>query len=86
MKKGALLFCVPYTTQMQGPLPEQRAGPFRSLNLSGTFITNQQLSKIALKNKRLLLMKITPHLLSITKIQAHGAWSKKTGQNKPALC
>lgn len=30
-------------------------------------------------------MKRTPHLPSITKIQAHRVWSKKTGQNKPAL-
>lgn len=52
-KKGALLFCVPYTTQMQGPLPEQCAGPFRSLNLSVTFITNQQLSNIALKKQKI---------------------------------
>lgn len=31
-------------------------------------------------------MKRTAHLPSIAKIQAHRAWSKKTGQNKPALC
>lgn len=31
-------------------------------------------------------MKRTSHLPSITKIQAHRTWSKKTGQNKPALC
>lgn len=85
-EKVALPFCIPYPAQMHGLLVEQHAATFRSLILPWTFITNQQLSKTALKKKRLLLMKRTPHLPSITKIQAHRAWSKKTGQNKPALC
>lgn len=32
-KELALLFCIPYTAQMHGPLLEQQAATFRSLIL-----------------------------------------------------
>lgn len=58
-------------------LPEQQAAVFRSLLLLNMHNKSAAFKSHALKKKRLLLMKRTLHLPSITKMQAHRAWSKK---------
>lgn len=86
MMKPAFLLCVPNTAQMQGPQLEQCVVTFRSLILPWTFITNQQLSKTALGEKRLLLMKRIHIYHLLQKFRHTELGAKKTGQTTPALC
>lgn len=66
-KKYALLFCIPYTAQMHGPLAAARRN-FQKFNSFWNIHNKSADFKDCFEKKRFFLMKRTTHLPSIPKI------------------